>query len=96
MLASEIMTTQTADGAEEMLLEEVANLFQDRYVTRLPVVRGRHSLDWWQGGIFCTVHEGVGPLVLAPVFITASLSSRIRCCMPTTRSLPVAPVPCAP
>ena len=54
MLASEIMTTQPLTVREEMLLEEVANLFQDRYVTRLPVVRGRHSLDWWQGGIFCT------------------------------------------
>ena len=46
VLASEIMTTQPLTVREEMLLEEVANLFQDRYATRLPVVRGRHSLDW--------------------------------------------------
>ncbi len=41
VLASEIMTTQPLTAREEMLLEEVANLFQDRYVTRLPVVRGK-------------------------------------------------------
>ena len=41
VLASEIMTTQPLTVREEMLLEEVANLFQDRYVTRLPVVRGK-------------------------------------------------------
>ncbi|MBA5872029.1 MAG: CBS domain-containing protein [Nitrospira sp. CR2.1] len=41
VLASEIMTTAPLTAREEMLLEEVANLFQDRYVTRLPVVRGK-------------------------------------------------------
>ena len=39
VLASEIMTTQPLTAREEMSLDEVANLFQDRYVTRLPVVR---------------------------------------------------------
>ena len=39
VLASEIMTTAPLTAREEMLLDEVANLFQDRYVTRLPVVR---------------------------------------------------------
>ena len=33
------MTTAPLTAREEMLLDEVANLFQDRYVTRLPVVR---------------------------------------------------------
>lgn len=41
VLASEIMTTAPLTAREEMLLDEVANLFQDRYVTRLPVVRGK-------------------------------------------------------
>lgn len=41
VFASEIMTTQPLTAREGMLLEEVANLFQDRYVTRLPVVRGK-------------------------------------------------------
>ena len=40
VLASEIMTTHPLTAREDMGLEEVANLFQDRYVTRLPVVRG--------------------------------------------------------
>ena len=39
VFASEIMTTAPLTAREEMLLDEVANLFQDRYVTRLPVVR---------------------------------------------------------
>ncbi|MBS0170961.1 MAG: CBS domain-containing protein [Nitrospira sp.] len=39
VLASEIMTTQPLTAREGMSLSEVANLFQDRYVTRLPVVR---------------------------------------------------------
>ena len=39
VLASEIMTTQPLTAREDMLLEAAANLFQDRYVTRLPVVR---------------------------------------------------------
>jgi len=41
VLASEIMTTQPLTARETMTLEEVANLFQDRYVTRLPVVRDK-------------------------------------------------------
>ncbi len=41
VLALEIMTTAPLTAREEMLLDEVANLFQDRYVTRLPVVRGK-------------------------------------------------------
>lgn len=41
VLASEIMTTSPLTAREEMLLDEVANLFQDRYVTRLPVVQGK-------------------------------------------------------
>jgi CBS domain-containing protein len=39
--ASEIMTTSPLTAGENMSLEEVANLFQDRYVTRLPVVRDK-------------------------------------------------------
>jgi CBS domain-containing protein len=39
ILASEIMTTHPLTARENMTMEEVANLFQDRYVTRLPVVR---------------------------------------------------------
>ena len=35
-------------------MEEVANLFQDRYVTRLPVVRERGSLASWRDGTCCT------------------------------------------
>ena len=41
VFASEIMTTQPLAARENMTLEEVANLFQDRYVTRLPVVWGK-------------------------------------------------------
>jgi CBS domain-containing protein len=37
--AVEIMTTSPLTVTEGMLLADVANLFQDRYVTRLPVVR---------------------------------------------------------
>jgi CBS domain-containing protein len=40
VLATEIMSTHPLTAREDMKLEEVANLFQDRYVTRLPVVRG--------------------------------------------------------
>lgn len=40
VLASDIMTTHPLTAREDMQLGEVANLFQDRYVTRLPVVRG--------------------------------------------------------
>ena len=38
VFASEIMTTQPLAARENMTLEEVANLFQDRYVMRLPAV----------------------------------------------------------
>ena len=41
VFAPEIMTTQPLAARENMTLEEVANLFQDRYVMRLPVVRGK-------------------------------------------------------
>lgn len=41
VFASEIMTTHPLTARENMGLEEVANLFQDRYVTRLPVVRDK-------------------------------------------------------
>lgn len=41
VLASEIMTSSPLTARESMTLEEVANLFQDRYVTRLPVVRDK-------------------------------------------------------
>lgn len=41
VLASEIMTSTPLTARESMTLEEVANLFQDRYVTRLPVVRDK-------------------------------------------------------
>ncbi|MDR4471443.1 MAG: CBS domain-containing protein [Nitrospira sp.] len=54
MLASEIMTTAPLTAREEMLLGEVANLFQDRYVTRLPVVRRRNSSALRQDGTSCT------------------------------------------
>lgn len=39
VLASEIMTAQPLTTRENMTMEEVANLFQDRCVTRLPVMR---------------------------------------------------------
>jgi CBS domain-containing protein len=41
VLASEIMTSSPLTARESMTLEEVATLFQDRYVTRLPVVRDK-------------------------------------------------------
>lgn len=41
VLAAEIMTSSPLAAGENMTLEEVANLFQDRYVTRLPVVRDK-------------------------------------------------------
>jgi CBS domain-containing protein len=37
--AVEIMSTHPVTANEDMKLEEVANLFQDRYITRVPVVR---------------------------------------------------------
>jgi CBS domain-containing protein len=39
--AADIMTSQIVTVTEELSLESLANLFQDRYVTRVPVVRGR-------------------------------------------------------
>ncbi len=39
IMAVEIMSTHPVTATEEMKLEEVANLFQDRYITRVPVVR---------------------------------------------------------
>lgn len=39
ILVVEIMATHPVTATEEMTLEEVANLFQDRYITRVPVVR---------------------------------------------------------
>ncbi len=41
ILAVEIMTPQPLTATEGMLLSDVANLFQDRYVTRLPVIRNK-------------------------------------------------------
>ncbi len=38
--AADIMTRQVLSVTEDMNLVQIANLFQDRYVTRLPVVRG--------------------------------------------------------
>jgi CBS domain-containing protein len=39
IMAVEIMSSNPVTATESMKLEEVANLFQDRYITRLPVVR---------------------------------------------------------
>jgi CBS domain-containing protein len=39
IMAVEMMSTHPVTAAEAMKLEEVANLFQDRYITRVPVVR---------------------------------------------------------
>ena len=39
VMAVEMMSTHLVTATEEMKLEEVANLFQDRYITRVPVVR---------------------------------------------------------
>jgi CBS domain-containing protein len=39
IMAVEIMSTHPVTATEDMKLEEVANLFQDRYITRVPVVR---------------------------------------------------------
>ena len=39
VLVVEMMATHPVTATEEMKLEEVANLFQDRYLTRVPVVR---------------------------------------------------------
>ena len=39
VMAVELMSTHPVTATEEMKLEEVANLFQDRYITRVPVVR---------------------------------------------------------
>ncbi|MBX3235971.1 MAG: CBS domain-containing protein [Nitrospiraceae bacterium] len=39
--AEEIMTTHPKTATEMMTLTEAANVFQDRYLTRLPVVRER-------------------------------------------------------
>jgi CBS domain-containing protein len=39
VMAVELMSTHPVTATEDMKLEEVANLFQDRYITRVPVVR---------------------------------------------------------
>jgi CBS domain-containing protein len=39
VMAVEMMSTYPVTATEDMKLEEVANLFQDRYITRVPVVR---------------------------------------------------------
>ena len=40
IMVVEIMsTTHPVTATEDVKLEEVANLFQDRYITRVPVVR---------------------------------------------------------
>jgi CBS domain-containing protein len=39
IMAVEIMSSNPVTSTENMKLEEVANLFQDRYITRVPVVR---------------------------------------------------------
>ena len=39
IMAIEMMSTHPVTATEDMKLEEVANLFQDRYITRVPVVR---------------------------------------------------------
>jgi CBS domain-containing protein len=39
VMAVEMMSTHPVTATEDMKLEEVANLFQDRYITRVPVVR---------------------------------------------------------
>lgn len=41
IMAAEIMTSTVLTVTEETALVDLANLFQDRYVTRLPVVKGR-------------------------------------------------------
>jgi len=39
IMAVEIMSSNPVTATENMNLEQVANLFQDRYITRVPVVR---------------------------------------------------------
>ncbi len=39
VMVVEMMSTHPVTATEDMKLEEVANLFQDRYITRVPVVR---------------------------------------------------------
>ena len=39
IMAVEIMSSKPVTATEDMKLEDVANLFQDRYLTRVPVVR---------------------------------------------------------
>jgi len=39
IMAVEIMSSNPVTATENMKLEQVANLFQDRYITRVPVVR---------------------------------------------------------
>ena len=39
VMVVEMMSTHPVTATEDMNLEEVANLFQDRYITRVPVVR---------------------------------------------------------
>ncbi|MGH7183916.1 MAG: CBS domain-containing protein [Nitrospiraceae bacterium] len=39
IMAVELMSSNPVTATENMRLEQVANLFQDRYITRVPVVR---------------------------------------------------------
>ena len=41
ILATEIMSVHPVTATEDQTLAQVANLFQDRYITRVPVVRNK-------------------------------------------------------
>lgn len=41
ILATEVMSAHTLTVTEDQTLDQVADLFQDRYVTRVPVVRNK-------------------------------------------------------
>jgi len=59
------MSSNPVTATENMKLEEVANLFQDRYITRVPG-RTERQTRWYPGTarFIVRVYEGISVLVL--------------------------------
>jgi CBS domain-containing protein len=65
IMAVEIMSSNPVTATENMLLEQVANLFQDRYITRVPVVRnGKLVGILARRDLLFRVYESLSVLVL--------------------------------
>ena len=54
VLATEIMSAHPVTVTEDKTLVQVADLFQDRYLARVPVVRNGKLVGIWRGAISCS------------------------------------------